>query len=200
MNSVEKLLKDKIKNTIALYEKLSDEGSLLYLSLNNSIELIKETLNNHKKILIFGNGGSATQATHFSAELVNRFYLDRKALPAISLTCDISSITSIANDSDYNLIFSRQLEALGIDGDLAIGLTTSGQSLNVLKALKKAKELNLKTIGLCGQNRSELEKIMVDQIIFIPSHDTPQVQEIHLFILHLIAEIIEKDLFLPITR
>lgn len=146
------------------------------------------------KILLFGNGGSATQASHFAAELVNRFYISRRAFPAIALTTDLAAITSIANDRSPNEIFSRQVEALGIPGDLALGITTSGKSANVLLGLRRAGELGVETAALCGENGGLLSDAGVKTIITVPSQDTPLIQEIHLLILHMLAEYIEKTL------
>lgn len=160
-----------------------------------AIEIICTALKKGKQILVFGNGGSATQAAHFSAELVNRFLFERSALPAISLATDIAALTAIANDYDFNLVFSRQVEALGRAGDVALGLSTSGTSRNVLLGLGKARELGLQTIALSGRNRQALETAGCATIIAVNSVDTPLIQEMHLFLLHLLAEEIEKNMF-----
>ena len=158
----------------------------------DSIDRMTVSLGNGNKILVFGNGGSATQSSHFAAELVNKFYFARKPIPAISLSVDIANLTSIANDSDYKYIFSRQVEALGKKGDVAVGLTTSGRSPNVLEALSQAKRLGLITVACCGNFTEKLEELGVDVIIPVPSDDTPVIQELSLFILHMIAEELEK--------
>jgi D-sedoheptulose 7-phosphate isomerase len=142
--------------------------------------------------LAFGNGGSATQASHFVAELVNRYYRERRALAALALTCDIANITSIGNDRDYSVIFSRQIEALGRPGDVAIGLSTSGTSPNVLKGFAVAKRQGLTCIGLCGRRTQAFADAGVDVVIGIPADDTPLVQELHLFVLHMFADFIES--------
>jgi D-sedoheptulose 7-phosphate isomerase len=160
-----------------------------------AIELIENNVKNGKKILVFGNGGSAAQASHFAAELVNKFYFKRPGLAAVALTDNIANITSIANDTDFKYVFSRQIEAIGRPGDIAVGISTSGASANVLEALKTARDLKLETIMLCGRDGKAPEDMGVDAIIRIDSTDTPLIQEMHLFILHFIAELIEKRLF-----
>jgi len=160
-----------------------------------AVSLMKKALKQGNKILIFGNGGSAEQSAHFAAELVNKFYNERKALPAIALTTDTASITSIANDIDFNRIFSRQIEALGMPGDIAIGLTTSGKSPNVISALRQARKQGLNTIALCGEYIDHLHSsgLRLDVITSVPCSDTPVIQELHLFILHTWALLVERD-------
>ncbi|MBN1196547.1 MAG: SIS domain-containing protein [Candidatus Aminicenantes bacterium] len=152
-------------------------------------------LNKGGRVYVFGNGGSASQAAHFAAELINRFYRDRAGLPAVALTTDCSGITAIANDSDFKSVFSRQLEALGNPGDTAIGITTSGKSTNVLEAIEIAKKTGMFTLALCGIHRDALEAAGAEMILDVPDADTPAVQEIHLLILHLLAERIEALMF-----
>ena len=155
------------------------------------VELIQRALKSGKKLLIFGNGGSASDSQHIAAEFVNRFMVKRKALAAIALTTDSSILTSIANDFSYNDIFSRQIEALGNKGDVAWGITTSGKSANVLKAFEVAKSLELKTIALSGSNINKLKK-NVDHIIQVPSSSTQRIQEAHITVAHIICELIEN--------
>lgn len=166
-----------------------------YEHLFKAIEVMKTALIRGNKILIFGNGGSSTQSLHLAAELVNKFYFERKGLPAIALTSNIANVTSIANDTDYKYIFSRQLETLGQKGDVAMGLTTSGKSVNVLEALKSAKKIAMKTIVLCGKNTNLLLNVGIDVIIDVKSENTPVIQELHLFILHTMAEVLEENFF-----
>jgi D-sedoheptulose 7-phosphate isomerase len=146
-----------------------------------------------KKILVFGNGGSAAQAQHFAAELVNRFLSERAPIPAISLTTDTSALTAIANDSNFDEVFSRQLEALGGRGDVALGLSTSGNSPNVIKAIERAKELGLMTIVFTGDGGGRVGPL-ADYCCDVPSKDTPRVQEVHLLLLHCLAEELEMRL------
>ncbi|MCU0287309.1 MAG: SIS domain-containing protein [Acidobacteria bacterium] len=164
-------------------------------SLFKAIEITKNALKKGNKIVVFGNGGSATQASHLAAELINKFYFERKGLPALALTTDVANITSIANDSDFKYIFARQLEALGQKGDTVIGITTGGVSVNVLEAFKMAKKMKLDTVALCGQYTAALEELGVDLIIPVKSKDTPLIQEMHLFILHTMAEVLEQNFF-----
>ncbi|MGQ9619159.1 MAG: D-sedoheptulose-7-phosphate isomerase [Candidatus Aminicenantia bacterium] len=156
-------------------------------------ELMAESLKNEKKILIFGNGGSAADAQHFAGEMINKFQIVRAPLPAIALTTDTSVITSIANDSSFNEIFEKQVEALGNEGDWAIAISTSGKSENVLRAINKAKEKGLKILFLTGEAGENFKN--VDYLLAVPSKNTPRIQEVHIFILHLICEIIEYRLF-----
>ncbi len=157
------------------------------------ISLCCRCLESGHKILIFGNGGSAAQAQHFSAELLNKFLKKRPPLTSIALTTDTSTLTSIANDNGYDAVFSRQVEALAIKEDIAVGLSTSGQSLNVIEGLKQAKKMGVRTIALTGKEVGRLASIS-DCLLDIPSIHTPQIQEAHLFLLHLMAEEIEENL------
>jgi D-sedoheptulose 7-phosphate isomerase len=147
-----------------------------------------------KKILLFGNGGSAADAQHIAGELIGRFKLERKSLPAIALTTDTSILTAIGNDYGYEDVFSRQVEGLVLEGDVVIGISTSGNSPNVLKAIKKAKELKAYTIGLTGKDGGRLKDI-VDLCIIVPSSNTPRIQESHITIGHIICNLVEKNLF-----
>jgi len=143
------------------------------------------------KVLLFGNGGSAAEAQHFAAELVNGMrHTGRPPIPAIALTTDTSSLTAIGNDRGFALIFSRQVEALGRLGDVAVALTTSGTSPNVVEALKTARTKGLLTVGLTGEGGGEVAPL-ADHLLDVPSRSTPRIQEAHLFILHLLAEELE---------
>jgi D-sedoheptulose 7-phosphate isomerase len=183
-------LKETIESRVKIFKNLLLERDHIV----DAIKLMEASLQDGNKILIFGNGGSAMQSSHFAAELVNKFYSDRPALPAIALTCDVASITSIANDKDFQYIFSRQLGALGKKGDIAIGITTSGKSANIIEAFKRAREKDLKTVVLCGSHVLPFQNSTVDIIISINSNDTPIIQEMHLFILHLLADALEKNI------
>lgn len=154
---------------------------------------VTSALRKGRKLVLFGNGGSAAEAQHFAAELVNRFRRDRRAIAALALTGDAASLTAIANDSAFDRIFSRQIEALGGKGDAAVALTTSGRSANVLAGLKAAKAKGMITVALTGKaglGRSA----PVDFLLDVPSSSTPRVQEAHLVLLHLLAEEIEERL------
>jgi D-sedoheptulose 7-phosphate isomerase len=166
--------------------------------LLEAIKLISQTFEAGNKIFFFGNGGSAADAQHIAAEFVNRYIMDRPPLPAISLATDTSILTSISNDMAFNEIFSRQLKALGRDGDVAVGITTSGNSPNVLRAFEVAKELGMKTIALTGNDGGALVKI-ADISLVVSSSSTPRIQETHILIGHLLCEMVEHQLFFKIT-
>lgn len=161
--------------------------------LNAIIDRMCRSLQDGHKILICGNGGSASQAQHFAAEIVIRFHKDRKALSAVALSTDTSILTSAANDYSFDVVFSRQVEALGRSGDVLIGLSTSGNSTNVLEALKTAQDLGLVSIALTGRRGGKVGSLS-DYLLDIPSDSTPRIQEVHLFLLHTIAGEIESRL------
>jgi D-sedoheptulose 7-phosphate isomerase len=158
------------------------------------IDRICESLEAKGKILVFGNGGSAAQAQHFAAEVVNRFLFERGPLPAISLTTDTSILTSVANDVSFEHIFRRQIDALGETGDVALGLSTSGESKNIIAAFQAAREKEMITVALTGKSGGHLAPL-ADFLLDVPSSHTPRIQETHLFLLHIIAEEIEKRSF-----
>ena len=156
-----------------------------------SAQICIACLNNGGKILIFGNGGSAADAQHIAAELVGRYKTNRKGLSAIALTTDTSSITALGNDFGYQHVFDRQIEALANKGDVAIGISTSGKSENVISALKLASKLNCRTIGFSGQAGGEMNKICNVNIV-APSEDTARIQEMHIIIGHTICHLIDQ--------
>lgn len=156
--------------------------------------LIGETFRRGNKILIFGNGGSAADAQHIAAEFVNRFLLDRAPLPAIALTTDTSVLTSIGNDADFTVIFSRQIEALGRKGDIAWGITTSGKSPNVIEGFRKAKERGMVTVAFTGKDGGEALRL-ADHGLNVASTSTPRIQETHITAGHIICELVERELF-----
>jgi D-sedoheptulose 7-phosphate isomerase len=145
------------------------------------------------KVIFFGNGGSAADAQHLAGELVGRFKKDRQALPAIALTTNTSILTAIANDYGYDRVFSRQLEALATDKDVVIGISTSGNSPNVIEAIRTAKKKGAKTVGLTGQDGGKLAKI-ADLALRVPSDNFSRVQEAHITIGHIICELVEREL------
>jgi D-sedoheptulose 7-phosphate isomerase len=159
--------------------------------------LLTETFRSGGKLLIFGNGGSAADAQHVAAEFVNRFLLNRPPLPAVALTTDTSVITAVGNDFSYDLIFVKQVQALGRPGDVALGISTSGTSPNVVKALAAAKEIGLKTAALTGGLSIPPHGVVqfCDLLLNVPSSSTPRIQEAHLWIEHLLCELVEKELF-----
>jgi len=160
--------------------------------VEDAVNMINKCLKSNGKILLFGNGGSAADSQHIAAEFVNRFYEDRNPLSAVALTTDSSILTSISNDSGFENVFSRQIEAIGKKNDIAIGMTTSGKSQNVLNGLVTSKNLGMKTITFAGQNTAKLEKVS-DCIISVSSKSTPRIQEVHITIAHIICELVEAN-------
>ncbi|MDP1991700.1 MAG: D-sedoheptulose 7-phosphate isomerase [Syntrophales bacterium] len=158
------------------------------------IEAVTAALKAGNKILLFGNGGSAADAQHLAAEFVNRFVIERPPLPAIALTTDTSVITSIGNDYDFADIFSKQVRAIGQKGDIAWGMSTSGTSANVIKALEAAKKIGMITIGLTGRDGGDVARI-VDHSLNVSSTSTPRIQEVHITVGHVICEMVDFKLF-----
>ena len=154
--------------------------------------IVSEAVVDGKKLLIFGNGGSAADAQHIAAELTGRYKSERKALPAIALTTDTSALTAIGNDYGYKEVFKRQVEALANKGDVVLGISTSGNSKNVIKALKKAKKLGCKTIGFSGRDGGKMNEVC-DINIVVPSNDTPRIQEMHILIGHIICQAVDNE-------
>ncbi len=154
--------------------------------------LIINSIRSDGKLLVCGNGGSAADAQHMVAEFVNRFLKERRPLPAISLTTDTSNLTSIANDYSFDYVFSKQVEAIGKAGDVLIGISTSGNSKNVLNAIETARGLGIKTIGLLGRDGGVI-KSACDIALIVPSSSTPRVQEVHGFIIHAICQMVEDE-------
>lgn len=159
--------------------------------IQQAIEIIIDSIVHGKKIVIFGNGGSAADAQHMAAELIGRFKIERKSLPAIALSTDSSIITSLSNDYSFDIIFQRQCEGLILTGDIAIGISTSGKSKNVEKGLLTSKKMGARTIALLGSNGGSIKKI-VDLPIIVDSSSTSQIQEVHRIIYHIICEHVEK--------
>jgi D-sedoheptulose 7-phosphate isomerase len=183
------------------YRAISEEISRLLedflhqkgLLLEKAAHCLVKALKSGRKVLVFGNGGSAAEAQHLASELVNKFSRPRQPLRAIALTTDASALTSIANDSSYELVFSRQVEALADEGDIALALSTSGTSPNIVAALKAAKQKKMQTIALTGEGGGKLGPF-ADFLLDVPSRNTPRLQEIHLVLLHLIAQELDDRL------
>lgn len=183
-------MRNQIKESIEVKNKILQSKEILN-KLSLIIAKINDCLQQGGKILIAGNGGSAADAQHFAGEIVGRYKKERKGYPAIALTTDISIITSIANDYSFDIIFSRQIEALAKKGDIFFGISTSGNSKNIIEAVKKAKELGLTTVCLLGKGGGKL-KDLADFSIIVPSEDTPRIQECHIMLIHIICEEAEK--------
>jgi len=158
--------------------------------------LCVKALRDGNKILLAGNGGSAADAQHLAAELVSRFYFDRPGLPAVALTTDTSALTAIGNDYGFERLFSRQVDALGRKGDVFIGLSTSGNSPNILKALDEARLKGLVTVGLTGQGGGRMAALC-DHCLRMPSSETPRIQEGHIVVGHTVCALIEREMFTP---
>ena len=182
-----------VQASIAVLELLLLQTEVLALIAKTS-SLLVDAFRRGNKVLLFGNGGSAADAQHIAAEFVGRFAFDRPALPALALNVNSSSVTAIANDRGFDRVFSRQIEALARAGDVAVGISTSGQSSNVIQALATAKQMRLHTIGLTGFSGEGL-KDAADYCICVPSTETPRIQECHILIGHIIAELVEQTIF-----
>ncbi len=189
----EETIVDIINKSIEIKKSILKDNNLI-AKINLTSQAIIKAYNSNKKVILFGNGGSAADAQHLAAEFVNKFYLDRKSLPAIALTVNTSILTAIGNDYSFEQIFSKQLEGIGDEGDIAIGISTSGNSKNVIEGLDFAKQNKLFTVGFTGKGGGKISNI-VDICINVPSDDTPRIQEAHIMIGHIICEIVEKELF-----
>jgi D-sedoheptulose 7-phosphate isomerase len=184
------IVSQRIQDSIAVKQQL-----LRHTEICAAVaEMLIRAIRRGNKVLLFGNGGSAADAQHIAAEFVGRYYLDRPALPAHALTVNTSSLTAIGNDYDYDQIFSRQIEAFGQAGDVAIGISTSGNSRNVIEALRAAKRKDMITVGMTGESGGQL-KVEADYCICVPSGDTPRIQEAHILIGHILSELVEQAIF-----
>ena len=191
-----------MENIITKRFKESGEVKARFLKENLSkmlevIKLVSQSFEGGSKLLLFGNGGSAADAQHIAAEFVNRYIIERPPLPAIALTTDTSILTSVSNDSSFNEIFSKQIKALGKEGDVAVGISTSGNSQNMVKAFEVAKEMGIKTVALTGNDGGTMAKI-ADVSLVVPSGSTPRIQETHILIGHILCEMVEHQLFLKV--
>ena len=189
----EKLIIDKINQTLRVKQNILKDNELVK-KIDEITRVINNAYRENKKVILFGNGGSAADAQHLAGELVGKFYLERKALAAIALTTNTSELTAIANDCSFNRVFARQVEALVNPGDIVIGITTSGNSLNVIEGIKEAKLRGAITVGFTGASGGKLKE-NVDYLLTVPSKDTPNIQESHIMIGHIICYLIEKELF-----
>ena len=186
----EKILKE-FSESIAVKERFVRENIDTIVEVSKAIA---GTFNDGGKLILFGNGGSAADASHIAAEFVNRFKRERPGLPAISLNTDMAVITSISNDYDYSEIFVRQLKSLAMDGDLVIGITTSGNSQNVLKAMDAARKKKLKTVVFTGTKGEKLASKSTYAFV-VPSENTPRIQETHITLAHVLCLMVEEILF-----
>lgn len=189
---MENIIQKRFKESAEIKNRFLKENLSRLLDV---IKLISHCFEAGNKLFFFGNGGSAADAQHLAAEFVNRYIMDRPPLPAIALTTDTSILTSISNDFSFSEVFAKQLKALGKEGDVAIGISTSGTSPNIIKAFEVAKEMGMKTIALTGNDGGSLVKIAEVSLI-VPSASTPRIQEVHILIGHILCELVEHYLFL----
>jgi len=188
---MERQIREEIKESIRVKRIILER---LVPQIKELAEAVTQAYRAKKKVILFGNGGSAADAQHIACELVGRFGKERRALPAIALSTNTSTLTAIGNDYGYEAIFARQVEAFVEEGDIVIGISTSGDATNVLDGLKVAKEKGAKTVGLGGKSGGRL-KSLVDLCLVVPSDSTPRIQEAHITIGHIICSIVEKELF-----
>src|SRR5690348_9136963 len=176
-------IKSIVKSSIDTKNKILEDEKLLE-TINKVVDLIVGAFQNNNRVYFCGNGGSAADAQHLAAEFSGRFYTDRKALPAEALHCNTSYLTAVANDYGYDLVYSRMIEGIGKQGDVLVGLSTSGNSTNIVKAFETAREKKMITIGMTGLTGGSM-KAFSDHLINIPSADTPRIQESHITIGHI---------------
>ncbi len=186
----EKILK-AFEDSISVKREFIKENIDAVIELSN---IIADAFNSGSKLIIFGNGGSSTDASHIAAEFVGRFKMERPALPAISLNTNMAVITAIANDYDFSEVFARQMKAHAQDGDIVIGISTSGNSANVVKAMEAARSRGLKTVAFTGAQGGKLAS-KADHLFAVPSTDTPRIQETHIILGHVVCQMVEEILF-----
>ncbi len=187
----ESKIKDLFADSIRTKEQFVSQYASLIIEVS---ELIVSSFRNGNKLLLMGNGGSSSDASHIAGEFVNRFLKDRPPLPAIALNTDMAVITSIGNDYGFNLVFSRQVETLAKEGDIVIAISTSGNSPNVIAAVETARKMGITTIGLTGGSGGKLAPL-VDYAFVVPSKATPRIQEVHITLGHVICQVIEDEMF-----
>jgi D-sedoheptulose 7-phosphate isomerase len=187
------LVRDRIQSSIDVKQALLQDSAFHDLVAQVAMQIVK-SLRAGGKVFFFGNGGSAADAQHLAAEFTGRYLKERRALPALALHANTSSLTAIGNDYGFDFVFARQLEALGKEGDVAIGISTSGNSANVIRAMEIAKSKSIYTVALVGASGGAMRKL-ADCALCIPSEETPRIQECHILAGHLICEIVEQMLF-----
>ncbi len=186
-------IEDYIQDSVNTKMKMLNNIQIIN-SIQEAANLIIEAYRHNKKVLTAGNGGSAADAQHIAGELVSKIYMNRLPLQALALTTDTSVLTAIGNDFGFEKVFERQIQANGNEGDVFIAISTSGNSKNIIQALRAAKNKGIKTIGLTGENPSQMEGLC-DILIKVSSNDTPKIQEAHIMIEHIICAIVEKEIF-----
>jgi len=186
---MEAIIRESIKSSILVHERLFDIAG----DIKKASELMVKCIISGNKVIFAGNGGSAADSQHLAAELVNRFRMERKPMAGLALTTDTSVITSIGNDYSFDDIFTKQLKALGQKGDVFLAISTSGNSRNILNALRVARDMEIGSIGLTGKGGGSM-KDLVDVLIDVPSTDTARIQEAHILIGHILCEIVEREM------
>jgi D-sedoheptulose 7-phosphate isomerase len=187
------IIKDIIAQSIDVKQQLLEDERIIDI-VGTAVDLITAAFNNGNKVLFCGNGGSAADAQHLAAEFSGRFYIDRPALPAEALHCNTSYLTAVANDYSYNMIYARLLQGIGQKGDVLIGLSTSGNSANIVKAFEVAREKQMITIGFTGSSGGAMNPLS-DYLLDVPSLDTPRIQEAHMLLGHIICQLVEEKMF-----
>ena len=186
-------IKDQIKKSYETKQAIYENEALLD-DIVSVAKLCVALYKTDKKTLLAGNGGSAADAQHIAAELVGRYGFDRPSIPSLALTTDTSNLTAIGNDYGYDFVFSRQLEGMGQEGDIFIGISTSGNSVNIINAFESAKKKGITTVALVGRDGGKMTE-MADYSLIVPSNSTPRIQESHILIGHILCDIIEKEIF-----
>lgn len=186
-------IKDIIHASIDVKQQLLADETLVH-QIHTVTEVITKAFQNGNAVYFAGNGGSAADAQHLAAEFSGRFYKDRKALPSDALHCNSSYLTAVANDYSYDVVYARLLEGLAKPGDILVGISTSGNSANIVKAFEMAKTIGVKTIGFTGQKGGKMKDIG-DYLINVPSNTTPRIQESHILVGHIICELVEINIF-----
>jgi D-sedoheptulose 7-phosphate isomerase len=191
--ATEAAIRDEIVESVAVRKRLLEGDAVQRIGAVAA--LMSRACSTGRKVLVFGNGGSAADAQHVAAEFLGRFRRDRRPLPALALTADVASITAVGNDYAFENVFERQVEAHGVAGDVAIGLSTSGASENVIRGIRAAKRSGLTTVGLSGERGPLREE--VDHPLCVPATDTARIQEGYMLICHILCELVERSLFEP---
>jgi D-sedoheptulose 7-phosphate isomerase len=186
-------IKKIISASIETKQQLLNDENLLKV-IEKVVDAVTNAFQSGNKVYFCGNGGSAADAQHLAAEFSGRFYIDRKALPSEALHCNTSYLTAVGNDYSYDVIYSRIIDGVGMPGDVLIGLSTSGNSKNIIKAFESAREKEIITVGLTGASGGEM-KLLSDFLINIPSRDTPRIQESHILAGHIICQLVEEKIF-----
>ncbi len=192
---------EKIKNIIQASIDTKQqvlENEELITTINKVVDVITSAFKNGHRVYFCGNGGSAADAQHLAAEFSGRFYTDRKALPAEALHCNTSYLTAVANDYGYDVVYARMIEGIGQKGDVLVGLSTSGNSANIIHAFESAKQKGMSTIAFTGISGGQMRSLS-DHLINIPSSDTPRIQESHIMAGHIICQLVEEKMFNPNT-